>query len=61
MRHTYATIPASCIVDPDGFRAAPEADRCVHCAERFTETMNRRRARSGKPLYTNAFTKELKA
>lgn len=58
-RATYATIPAAFIVNPDEFRAAADADRCAHCAEKFTETMNRRRARNGKPLYKNAFTKEL--
>lgn len=60
-RSTYATIPAYCIVTPDEFRATADCDRCAHCAERFTETMNRRRVRSGKPLYANAFTKELAA
>lgn len=60
-RRSYATIPASHIVNPEEFRATPDADRCAHCCERFTETMNRRRALSGKPLYANAFTKELVA
>lgn len=59
-RRTYATIPASCIVNPEEFRATADADRCAHCSDRFTETMNRRRELSGKPLYVNAFTKELR-
>ena len=58
-RSTYATIPASHVVGPDEFRATPAADRCAHCAEQFTARMNARRAISGKPLYKDAFTKEL--
>lgn len=58
-RSTYKTIPSSHVVGPEEFRATPDADRCAHCAERFTETMNERRKLSGKPLYANAFTKEL--
>lgn len=58
-RSTYATIPASYIVDPDEFRATPSENRCAHCAAQFTERMNARRKVSGKPLYKDAFTKEL--
>lgn len=58
-RDKYRTIPSSHVVDPETFRATPDADRCAHCADRFTATMNARRTRSGKPLYANAFTKEL--
>ncbi len=58
-RSSYATIPASHIVGPDGFRAAPSDDRCAHCAGLFTDLMNKRRTRSGKPLYKDAFTKEI--
>jgi hypothetical protein len=59
-RATYATIPADHIVRPDEFRATPAADRCAHCSERFTEAMNSRRAKTGKPLYADAFTQTLK-
>ena len=58
-RATYATIPVSHIVTPDAFRATPAADRCAHCAAQFTERMNVRRAKSGKPAYKDAFTKEI--
>jgi len=58
-RTTYAHIPASCVVGPDEFRATPAADRCAHCAEQFTARMNARRVRSGKPLYSDAFTKTI--
>lgn len=58
-RMTYKTIPASRVVDPAEFRATPAADRCAHCSERFTETLNARRALSGKPLYLDAFTQTL--
>lgn len=58
-RATYASIPASCIVGPEEFRATPAADRCAHCSDQFTARMNSRRVKSGKPLYKDAFTKEL--
>jgi hypothetical protein len=58
-RSTYATIPASCVVGPDEFRATAPSDRCAHCADQFTARMNARRVKTGKPLYKDAFTKEL--
>lgn len=58
-RTTYTTIPESCVVGPDEFRAAAPTDRCAHCANQFTARMNARRVVSGKPLYKDAFTKTL--
>lgn len=58
-RRTYAVIPGSYIVGPDEFRGALADDRCAHCAGKFTDLMNERRARSGKPFYSDAFTKTL--
>jgi hypothetical protein len=58
-RGTYATIPVEFVLSPEEFRAAPDARRCMHCCDRFTEVMNARRAVSGKPPYKNAMTKEL--
>lgn len=58
-RSTYATIPTSCVVGPEEFRNTKAEDRCMHCADQFTERMNRRRMISGKPLYKDAFTKLL--
>ncbi len=58
-RATYSSIPASCTVGPDEFRATPATDRCAHCCDQFTARMNARRALSGKPPYLDAFTKTL--
>lgn len=58
-RRAMNNIPEANIVTPEEFRATPSADRCAHCADKFLETMNRRRKISGKPLYANAWTKEL--
>lgn len=58
-RQTYGTIPSHHVVGPEEFRAVAPENRCAHCSEQFTDTMNRRRKISGKPLYKNAFTKEL--
>lgn len=58
-RREMEFIPESKIVKPDEFRATPSADRCAHCADKFLETMNRRRKAQNKPLYSNAFTKDL--
>ena len=58
-RQTYADIPASHIVRPDEFRAAAPEDRCAHCCDRFQSMMNERRKANGKPLYKNAWTKEI--
>ena len=58
-RSTYATIPESHVVRADEFRATVSEDRCAHCAAQFTDRMNARRKLSGKPLYKDAFTKEL--
>lgn len=60
-RSTYAYIPESHVVGPDDFRAASPDERCAHCSDRFTAVMNARRIRSGKPLYSDAFTKTLQA
>ncbi len=58
-RSTYSTIPVSHQVDPETFRATASSDRCAHCSDKFLETLNRRRASTGKPLYANVWTKEL--
>lgn len=58
-REKYAHIPANCVVGPDEFRATPQEQRCAHCENQFTYRMNERRKVSGKPLYKDAFTKEL--
>lgn len=52
-------IPFDNIVRPDVFRATLAADRCAHCSDKFLETMNRRRKASGKPIYINAWTREI--
>ena len=57
-RTTYQKM-AVVAVTPEEFRATPAADRCAHCCDRFTPMMNDRRRKSGKPLYKDAFTKEL--
>lgn len=56
-RLTYSDISSDRMVNPDEFRATPAANRCSHCSDMFTETMNRRRKLSGKPLYKDAFLK----
>lgn len=58
-RSNYSTIPAEHMVNPDEFRATLPENRCAHCSDLFTARMNARRAITGKPLYLNAFTKEL--
>jgi hypothetical protein len=58
-RATYQFMGADS-VSPDEFRAAPEADRCAHCCDRFTPMINARRAKSNKPLYADAMTKTLR-
>lgn len=58
-RATYTEIPESNIVGPDSFRNTPTVMRCSHCAAQFTDRINIRRTRTGKPLYRDAFTKEL--
>lgn len=57
-RTTYQHMGAVAVT-PEEFRATPAADRCAHCCDRFTPMMNARRAKSGKPLYKDAMTKEL--
>ncbi len=58
-RMSYKTIPFSCTVLAEDFRAIPAADRCAHCCDRFTPMMNARRKLKGLPPYKDAMTKEL--
>jgi hypothetical protein len=58
-RTTYQHMGAKS-VSPEDFRATPSDQRCSHCCDRFTPMMNARRAIVGKPLYSDAMTKQLK-
>ncbi|MES2814486.1 MAG: hypothetical protein V4720_06290 [Pseudomonadota bacterium] len=58
-RTTYQHMGAKSVT-PEEFRATPAEDRCAHCCDRFTPMMNARRALSGKPLYADAMTKQLR-
>lgn len=57
-RATYQHMTAIS-VSPEEFRATPAERRCAHCCDRFTPMMNSRRAKSGKPLYSDAMSKTL--
>ena len=60
-RNTYRNMGVTALT-PEEFRAAYAINPnsvCAHCCDRFTPMMNQRRAKSGKPFYKNAMTKEL--
>lgn len=56
-RSTYKFM-ASEIVDFEGFRATPNADRCAHCVEISLERFNRKMRKEGKGPFTSIFKNE---